>query len=74
MVRLHDDQLEGAADALRPVLDLPPAQRNRGIVVSAQRVQRAVGHSPTRTTILAQELREEITQFSPTTPPHALPR
>ncbi|MFJ5740123.1 hypothetical protein [Streptomyces microflavus] len=74
VVRLHDDQLEGAADALRPVLDLPPAQRNRGIVVSAQRVQRAVGHSPARTTVLAQELREEIAQFSSAAPPHALPR
>ncbi|WP_239476260.1 hypothetical protein [Streptomyces sp. CS090A] len=74
VIRLLDGELEGAADALRPVLDLPPAQRNRGIVVSAQRVQRALAHSPTRTTVLAGELREEIADFSPSAPPHALPR
>ncbi|MFJ9319410.1 hypothetical protein [Streptomyces globisporus] len=75
MVRLHDDQLDGTVDALRPVLDLPPAQRNRGIVVSARRVHRALGHSPARTSHLARELREEIAQYAPATPPAtALPR
>ncbi|MFF5893817.1 hypothetical protein ACFY72_34375 [Streptomyces globisporus] len=69
VVRLHDDELDGTVDALRPVLDLPPAQRNRGIVVSAQRVHRALGHSPARTSHLARELREEITQYIPATPP-----
>ncbi|MCR8945148.1 hypothetical protein NW249_23815 [Streptomyces sp. OUCMDZ-4982] len=75
MVRLNDDQLDGAADALRPVLDLPRAQRNRGIVVSAQRVSHALTRSPARSTPLARELGEEIAQFSPVTP-HlpALPR
>lgn len=63
-----------AADALRPVLDLPPTQHNRGIVVSAQRVQRAAGHSPAHTIVLAQKLREEIAQFFSAAPPHALPR
>ncbi|MFJ3601031.1 hypothetical protein ACIPRU_31665 [Streptomyces sp. NPDC090126] len=75
VVRLHDDELDGTVDALRPVLDLPPAQRNRGIVVSAQRVHRALGHSPARTSHLARELREEIAQYAPATPPaSALPR
>ncbi|MEV7660100.1 hypothetical protein AB0O39_38860 [Streptomyces anulatus] len=75
VVRLHDDELDGAVDALRPVLDLPPAQRNRGIVVSAQRVHRALAHSPARSSLLARELREEITQYSPSAPPPAaLPR
>lgn len=75
VVRLHDDELDGTVDALRPVLDLPPGQRNRGIVVSAQRVHHALGHSPARTSLLARELREEITQYAPATPPAAaLPR
>ncbi|WP_079196666.1 hypothetical protein [Streptomyces sp. CB02130] len=75
VVRLHDDELDGTVDALRPVLDLPPGQRNRGIVVSAQRVHRALGHSPARTSLLARELREEITQYAPAAPPaSALPR
>ncbi|MFD5695312.1 hypothetical protein [Streptomyces rubiginosohelvolus] len=75
VIRLHDDELDGTVEALRPVLDLPPAQRNRGIVVSAQRVHRALGHSPARASHLARELREEITQYTPATPPAAaLPR
>ncbi|MEU5331427.1 hypothetical protein [Streptomyces parvus] len=75
VVRLHDDELDGTVEALRPVLDLPPAQRNRGIVVSAQRVHRALGHSPARTSHLARELREEINQYAPAAPPAtALPR
>ncbi|MFF3531491.1 hypothetical protein ACFYX5_32970 [Streptomyces rubiginosohelvolus] len=75
VVRLHNDELDGTVDALRPVLDLPPGQRNHGIVVSAQRVHRALGHSPARTSHLARGLREEITQYAATTPPAtALPR
>ncbi|WP_098899792.1 hypothetical protein [Streptomyces sp. st77] len=74
VVHLHDE-LDGTVDALRPVLDLPPGQRNRGIVVSAQHVHRALGHSPARTSHLARDFREEITQYAPTTPPAAaLPR
>ncbi|MFJ4710476.1 hypothetical protein ACIP6I_37375 [Streptomyces anulatus] len=73
MVRLHDDELDGAVDALRPVLDLPPAQRNRRIVVSAQQAHRALAHSPARSSLLARELREEITQFPPAAPPPAAP-
>ncbi|MFC9033664.1 hypothetical protein [Streptomyces arboris] len=75
MIRLNDDQLDGAADALRPVLDLPRSQRNRGIVVSTQRVNQTLTRSHARTSLLARELTEEITQFSPASPPlKALPR
>ncbi|WP_426501626.1 hypothetical protein [Streptomyces sp. D54] len=75
VVRLHDDELDGTVDAPRPVLDLPPAQRTRRIVVSAQRVHRTLAHSTARRSLLARELREEITQFSPAAPPPAaLPR
>ncbi|WP_164291225.1 hypothetical protein [Streptomyces sp. SID11385] len=64
LVHLHADALDGAADALRPVLDLPPAQRNKGIVVSAGRVATTLTNSPARTSVLARELREEIAQFT----------
>ncbi|MFH8439354.1 hypothetical protein ACH4A3_29535 [Streptomyces sp. NPDC018007] len=75
VLRLHADELDGAADALRPVLDLPRAQRNRGIVISAQRVHHALPRSPARSALLARDLGEELTQFSPATPPPAaLPR
>jgi hypothetical protein len=72
LIRLHGDDLEGAADAIRPVLDLPSSQRNRGIVVSAQRVQAALAREPVRTTQLARDLREEIALYAPSRP--ALPR
>ncbi|WP_232108297.1 MULTISPECIES: hypothetical protein [Streptomyces] len=72
LIRLHADDLDGVADAIRPVLDLPVSQRNRGIVVSAQRVQAALTREPVRTAILARELREEIALYPPSRP--ALPR
>ncbi|MFI0020092.1 hypothetical protein [Streptomyces griseus] len=75
MIRLNADELDGAADALRPVLDLPPAQRNRGIVVSTHRVHHTLTASPARAALLARDLRDEITQFSPATPAlNTLPR
>ncbi|MFE6727876.1 hypothetical protein ACFVDN_08300 [Streptomyces californicus] len=74
-LRLHADELDGAADALRPVLDLPRAQRNRGIVISAQRVHHTLTRSPARSALLARDLGEELTQFAPAAPPAlALPR
>jgi hypothetical protein len=72
LIRLHGNGLDGMADAIRPVLDLPPSQRNRGIVVSAQRVQAALTREPVRTALLARELREEIALYPPSKP--ALPR
>lgn len=65
LVRLYGDDLDGTADALRPVLDLPADQRNNGIVVSAQRVQTALNRGSVRTAHVARELHEEISQFTP---------
>lgn len=65
LIRLHGDDLDGTAEAIRPVLDLPPSQRNRGIVVSAQRVQAALTREPVRTALLARDLREEIALYPP---------
>ncbi|MDX3132132.1 hypothetical protein PV367_20565 [Streptomyces europaeiscabiei] len=72
LIRLYGGDLEGAAAAIRPVLDLPSSHRNNGIVVSAQRVRRALTSDQVRTAIAARELREEIEIFPPTRP--ALPR
>ncbi|OON75413.1 hypothetical protein B1H18_23220 [Streptomyces tsukubensis] len=66
IVRLHadsPDSLEGAADAIRPVLDLPPAQRNNGIVVSAGRVAAALAESRAGRSPAGLQLRDEIGQF-----------
>ncbi|MGP3945147.1 MULTISPECIES: hypothetical protein [Streptomyces] len=71
LVRLHSEDVEGAAAALRPVLDLPYSHRNNGIIVSAQRVRQALMSGPARTAIAARQLQEEIEIFPPRRP--ALP-
>lgn len=73
LARLHAGDLGGAAEAIRPVLDLSAALRNNGIVVSADRVRQALTSTPARDTILARDLREEIALFEPLRRP-ALPR
>ncbi|GAA0439144.1 hypothetical protein [Streptomyces luteireticuli] len=72
LTRLHGGEIEGAAEALRPVLDLAPAQRNRGIVVSAARVGNATLRSPARDAVTARDIRAEIEAY--TTQRTALPR
>ncbi|MEI5098517.1 hypothetical protein RB200_07330 [Streptomyces sp. PmtG] len=72
LLRLYAGDLEGTAEALRWVLELPYSHRNNGIVVSAQRVRHAIMAGPARDAVLAQRLREEIEVFPPTRP--ALPR
>lgn len=72
LVRLFGGDLDGAAEAIRPVLDLPASHRNNGIVVSALRVRHALMQGPARTAVVARDLRAEIESF-PTGRP-ALPR
>jgi hypothetical protein len=72
LIRLFSGDLDGAAQAIRPVLDLPASYRNNGIVVSAMRVRGALLHSPARTAVTAKELRAEIEAFPANRP--ALPR
>jgi hypothetical protein len=64
LARLHMGDLEGAAEAVHPVLDLPPSHRIAGIIGSVQRVQASLMHGPHRDAITARELREEIAAFS----------
>jgi hypothetical protein len=71
LVLLHSGEVEGAADAIRPVLDLPTTYRNNGIVVSAQRVRQALMTTRARDAIVARDLREEIAVYPPRRP--ALP-
>ncbi|MET9461945.1 hypothetical protein ABZY05_44135 [Streptomyces canus] len=72
LIRLYGGDVEGAAAAIRPVLDLPTSHRNNGIVVSAQRVRRALMSDQVRTAIAARDLRDEIEIYPPARP--ALPR
>ncbi|WKK23918.1 hypothetical protein QZH56_35405 [Streptomyces olivoreticuli] len=72
LTRLYGGELDGAAEAIRPVLDLGPAHRNRGIIVSADRVGAALLRGPARDAAAARDLRAEIEAYSPGRP--ALPR
>ncbi|MGW2911273.1 hypothetical protein ACWC9X_12585 [Streptomyces asoensis] len=72
LARLVSGDVDGAADALRPVLDLPASHRNNGIIVSAMRVRHALTGGPTRTSVVARDLRAEIEAFPASRP--ALPR
>ncbi|MEV6131972.1 hypothetical protein AB0M05_35165 [Streptomyces violaceusniger] len=71
IARIQAGELEGAAEAVAPVLDLAPEQRINGIITCTQRVHRALRDSP-----LAEagaDLQEQIEMFT-RTPLKALPR
>jgi hypothetical protein len=72
LIRLFSGDVDGAAAAMRPVLDLPNSHRNNGIVVSALRVRHSLMSSPARTAVVARDLRSEIEAFPASRP--ALPR
>ncbi|MEU1037876.1 hypothetical protein ACFYP4_29255 [Streptomyces sp. NPDC005551] len=72
LVRLHSSDVEGAAAAVRPVLELPASHRNNGIIVSAMRVRNSLTTGSVRTAVAARELRAEIEAFPASRP--ALPR
>ncbi|MFI5756244.1 hypothetical protein [Streptomyces sp. NPDC051569] len=68
LVRLFADDLDGAAEAIRPVLDLSPSHRNNGIVVSAERVRDALVGGAMRDAAVARDLSTEISMFQPVRP------
>jgi hypothetical protein len=72
LVRLFSGDVEGAVEAIRPVLDLPVSHRTNGIVVSALRVRQALMSSPARNAVAARDLRAEIEAFPASR--RALPR
>ncbi|MEV8597316.1 hypothetical protein [Streptomyces sp. NPDC052012] len=72
LARLFSGDVDGAAEAVRPVLDLPVSHRNHGIVVSAMRVRQALMRGPASTAVVARDLRAEIEAFPASRP--ALPR
>ncbi|WP_406201797.1 hypothetical protein OH807_22550 [Kitasatospora sp. NBC_01560] len=66
LARIARGEIEGAAEAVRPVLDLPIEQRNFGIVSSAQRVHAALHGDGRRNGGAVVDLREEIEAFTAT--------
>ncbi|MFC9653832.1 MULTISPECIES: hypothetical protein [unclassified Streptomyces] len=63
LARLGSGDVDGAAAAVQPVLDLPPAQRNAGIIGSVDRVRVALLREPVRDAVVARDLRDEIAMF-----------
>jgi hypothetical protein len=72
IVRVRSGDLEGAREAVQPVLDLPVAQRIHGIVSSVLDVHRAVTQRAADAP-LGRDLQEEIEAYC-RTPAAALPR
>jgi hypothetical protein len=62
LVRIGQRDLHGAAEALRPVLDLGPQQRIHGVIHSVQRVHQSIAHSGLAPN--ARSLIEEIEDFT----------
>lgn len=66
IARLARGELDGAYEAVAPVLDLAPERRNNGIVLSVQHVHRALSKSQLANDEQADGLREEIEAFTRT--------
>ncbi len=64
LARIAGNDLEGAAEAVRPVLDLSVEQRNHGIVLSARRVHSALRSLSNSQAQEARDMREEIEDFT----------
>lgn len=71
--RIALGDLDGAADAVIPVLGLVPEQRISGIVHSVQRLHAAIAQSDLGVDPAARDLQDEIETFT-RTPAAALPR
>jgi len=71
VARIAQGELEGASEALAPVLDLPPERRIRGIISSAQHVHDALRRAGLSEAF--RDLQEEIEVFT-RMPVKALPR
>jgi len=72
VARVYRGELDGAAEALAPVLDLPPERRIRGIISSAKHVRDALVRAGRSGDRAAGDLEEEIEVFT-RTPTMSLP-
>lgn len=63
LARVHAEELDGVKEAMSPLLALAPDRRIGGIIVSAERVHRALGAKERVSSAIARDLREEIESF-----------
>ncbi|GHD34829.1 hypothetical protein GCM10010313_81740 [Streptomyces violarus] len=72
MARLLANDVEGAAEALTPVWEIPRDQRMTGIVVRTAQVQRHLSQPTYHRAGAAVELRERIEDFNRYSPPYQI--
>ncbi|MGW0576480.1 DNA-binding protein [Streptomyces sp. NPDC002920] len=70
--RLLSDNVEGAAAALTPIWEVPPEERNTGIVVRTARIGRHLAAPRYHGAQIPTELREQIEEFTRVSPPYRL--
>ncbi|MFM9629826.1 MULTISPECIES: DNA-binding protein [Streptomyces] len=70
--RLLSDNVEGAAAALTPIWEVPPEERNTGIVVRTARIGRHLAAPRYHGAQVPMELREQIEEFTRVSPPYRL--
>src|SRR5258707_8184225 len=66
------DDVDGAAEALAPIWNVPAEQRNTGIVVRAARIGRHLSQPMYHGAPLPRELRERIEDFTRVSPAYRL--
>ncbi|WP_286988343.1 hypothetical protein [Thermomonospora sp. CIF 1] len=64
LARVNTGDLDGAAAALRPVLELPPDRRIGGIVASVMRVHSALGAPAYRAAKIARDTQQAIEAYT----------
>ncbi|MEU2737334.1 DNA-binding protein [Streptomyces sp. NPDC007095] len=72
MARLLGNDVEGAAEALGPVWEIPSEQRMTGIVVRTARIHRHLSRPTYHGAQLPGQLRERIEDFNRASPPHQI--
>ncbi|GLZ16245.1 hypothetical protein Acsp04_64800 [Actinomadura sp. NBRC 104425] len=73
LARAAQNDVDGAAEALAPVLALPPACRIEGIRASVMRVHRALGSPVLKDAAGVRDLQEKIEAYAATPSPAAWP-
>jgi hypothetical protein len=63
LARVRNGQLDGAREAIAPVLHLPPERRIGGILTSANRVHQALTGTEHAHTAIARTMRDDIEAF-----------
>ncbi|WP_229916892.1 DNA-binding protein [Streptomyces fructofermentans] len=72
MARLLSDDVEGAADALTPLWDIPGEQRVTGVLVRTGQIQQFLAQPTYRAATLSRELRDRVEDFTRAASSHQL--